>query len=107
MSSRKISFWYGARSLQEVFYREYFEDLARRFPNFTYHLALSEPQSEDQWTSHTGFIHEVLKREHLEKHPCPTEVEYYLCGPPVMIQSTIQALKDLDVSPKQIAYDEF
>ena len=105
--TRKISFWHGARSLQEVFYREYFEDLAKRFPNFSYHLALSEPQPEDNWTSHTGFIHEVLQREHLDRHPSPGAVEYYLCGPPVMIQSAIQMLKDLDVSPKQIAFDEF
>jgi len=106
-STRKITFWYGARSLQEVFYREYFEDLAKRFPNFSYHLALSEPQPEDNWTSHTGFIHEVLQREHLDKHPSPGALEYYLCGPPVMIQSAIQMLKDLNVSPKQIAFDEF
>ena len=106
-STRKISFWYGARSLQEVFYRDYFEGLAKRFTNFSFHLALSEAQPEDNWTSHTGMIHEVLKREHLDKHANPAEVEYYLCGPPVMIQAAIKMLKDLDVSPKQIAFDEF
>lgn len=105
-SPRKISFWYGARSLPEVFYRDYFEGLAKRFPNFSFHLALSEPQPEDNWTSHTGLIHEVLKREHLDKHFNPS-TEYYLCGPPVMIQAAIQMLKDLEVSPKQIAFDEF
>jgi Na(+)-translocating NADH:ubiquinone oxidoreductase F subunit len=106
-STRKISFWYGARSLQEVFYREYFEGLAARFPNFSFHLALSEPQTEDNWTSHTGMIHEVLKREHLDPHANPADAEYYLCGPPVMIQSAIQVLKDLNVPPRQIAFDEF
>jgi len=106
-SQRKISFWYGARSSQEVFYREYFEGLAKRFPNFSYHLALSEPQPEDNWTSHTGLIHEVLQREYLAKHANPAGVEYYLCGPPVMIQSALTMLKNLEVSPKQIAFDEF
>jgi len=106
-STRKISFWYGARSLQEVFYRDYFEGLAKRFPNFTYHLALSEPQPEDQWTGHTGLIHEVLKREHLMRHPHPAAAEYYLCGPPVMIQAALQTLKDLDVPASQLAFDEF
>lgn len=106
-SPRKISFWYGARSLQEVFYRDYFEDLARRFPNFTYHLALSEPQPGDNWTSHTGLIHEVLKREHLDKHTSPACVEYYLCGPPVMVQAAIRMLHDMEVPSRQIAFDEF
>lgn len=106
-STRKISFWYGARSLQEVFYRDYFEGLAARFPNFSFHLALSEPQSEDNWSSHTGMIHEVLKREHLDSHANAAGVEYYLCGPPVMIQSAIQVLKDLKVPARQVAFDEF
>jgi Na+-transporting NADH:ubiquinone oxidoreductase subunit F len=106
-STRRISFWYGARSLQEVFYRDYFEGLEKRFPNFSFHLALSEPQPQDHWTSLTGFIHEVLKREHLDSHPCPAQAEYYLCGPPIMIRSALNLLKDLDVPPKQIAFDEF
>ena len=106
-TKRRISFWYGARSLSEVFYREYFEDLARRFPNFTFHLALSEPQPDDNWTSHTGLIHEVLQNEYLGKHTAPASVEYYLCGPPLLIQAARDMLKDLNVAPNQIAYDEF
>jgi Na(+)-translocating NADH:ubiquinone oxidoreductase F subunit len=106
-STRRISFWYGARSLQEVYYREYFEDLARRFPNFTYHLVLSEPQEEDRWESHTGYVHEVLQRECLENHENVPGVEYYLCGPPVMVQAALKMLRERDVSPANIAYDEF
>ncbi len=102
-----MSFWYGARSLQEIFYREYFEDLARKFPNFTFHLALSEPQPTDNWQSHAGFIHEVLQEQYLATHPDPTAVEYYLCGPPVMIAAARKMLKELNVPEDQIAYDEF
>ena len=106
-SKRKISFWYGARSVQEVFYREYFEELARKNPNFTYKLALSEPQPEDNWNSLTGLIHEVLLEEYLKKHPNPGSVEYYLCGPPLLIQAARTMLKELGVAPGQIAFDEF
>ena len=107
-STRQISFWYGARSLQGSFFTAIIlRCLEKRFPNFSFHLALSEAQPEDNWTSRTGMIHEVLKREHLDKHANPAGVEYYLCGPPVMIQAAIKMLKDLDVSPKQIAFDEF
>src|SRR6185312_14281890 len=74
-SSRHISFWYGARSLQEIFYRDYFEDLAKRFDNFSFHIALSEPQAGDNWQSHTGFIHEVLHGQHLASHSDPAAVE--------------------------------
>ncbi len=106
-SARRISFWYGARSLQEVFYRDYFEGLARGFPNFTYHLALSEPQPDDNWNSSTGLIHEVLLRENLSKRTDPMTVEYYLCGPPAMVQATKKMLEALNVPAKQIACDEF
>ena len=106
-SKRKISFWYGARAAQEVFYREYFEELARKNPNFTYKLALSEPQPEDNWNSLTGLIHEVLLEEYLKKHPNPGSVEYYLCGPPLLIQAARTMLKELGVAPGQIAFDEF
>ena len=82
-TDRRVSFWYGARSRQEVFYQEYFEDLARQHPNFSFHLALSEPQPEDNWTGPTGYIHEVLAEEYLKDHADPAGVEYYLCGPPV------------------------
>lgn len=106
-TTRRVSFWYGARSLQEVFYRDYFEKLAQEFPNFTYHLVLSEAPAEDNWTSLTGFVHEALKKEYLDGHINPAAVEYYLCGPPVMIHAAKEMLKDFKVSSDQLAYDEF
>lgn len=106
-TSIPISYWYGARSLQEVFYQDYFEDLARQNKNFSFHLALSDPQPGDHWQSYTGFIHEVLRREYLDAHPNPQGIEYFLCGPPAMIQAATVMLKNLGVPPTQIAYDEF
>ncbi len=106
-SGRRISFWYGARSLQEVFYRDYFEGLARKFPNFTYHLALSEPQPDDNWSARIGLIHEVLHGEYLSKHSDTAAVEYYLCGPPGMVQAAKKMLEELNVPAKQVAFDEF
>ncbi len=104
---QQVSFWYGARSLQEMFYQDYFKGLAEQNDNFHFHVALSEPQTEDHWTSHTGFIHDVLKTEYLDKHPDPTQIDYYLCGPPAMIQAATRMLKNLGVPAVQIAYDEF
>jgi MocE subfamily Rieske [2Fe-2S] domain protein len=106
-TTRRISYWYGARSLQEIFYRDYFEDLARKHPNFSFHLALSEPQPGDNWQSHTGFIHDVLDQRYLSSHADPTAIEYYLCGPPAMIQAAIKLLETLNVPRDQIAFDEF
>ncbi len=106
-TGRRVSYWYGARSLQEVFYRDYLDGLAQQFPNFTFHLALSEPKPEDHWTGPTGFIHEVLQREHLAKHPDPTAIEYYLCGPPLMVRAATELLWKLGVEPADIAFDEF
>jgi Na+-transporting NADH:ubiquinone oxidoreductase subunit F len=106
-TGRKVSFWYGARSRQEVFYQEYFEDLARKFENFEFHVALSEPLPEDNWTSHTGFIHEVLRREYLGNHANPAVVEYYLCGPQPMIQAARTMLEGMCVDKEHIAFDEF
>ncbi len=106
-TARRVSFWYGARSLQEVFNREYFEDMARKHANFTFHLALSEPQATDNWQSHTGFIHEVLREQYLAAHRDPSAIEYYLCGPPVMIEAARKMLEELRVPEEQIAYDEF
>ncbi|MCL5997302.1 MAG: NADH:ubiquinone reductase (Na(+)-transporting) subunit F [Chloroflexi bacterium] len=106
-TSRRVSYWYGARSCQELFYQDYFEDLARQHANFTFHVALSEPLPEDRWNGPTGFIHEVLKQEYLDTHPDPTSIDYYLCGPPVMIRAATDMLRDFGVPPAQIAYDEF
>lgn len=106
-TDRKVSFWYGARSRQELFYQDYFGDIAARFPNFAYHPALSEPQPEDAWAGSTGLIHEVLRDEYLAQHKHPASVEYYLCGPQPMIQAARHMLAALGVPPGQIAFDEF
>lgn len=106
-SARKVSFWYGARSRQEIFYEDYFRSLAAEHPNFEFHLALSSPLEEDEWNGHVGFIHEVVLEQHLREHANPKAVEYYLCGPPMMIKACNRVLADLGVTPDQIAYDEF
>jgi Na+-transporting NADH:ubiquinone oxidoreductase subunit F len=106
-TNRKVSYWYGARSLREMFYKEEFEELAARFPNFSLHIALSEPMPEDNWTGLTGFIHQVLFDQYLKNHPAPEDCEYYICGPPVMLQAVKKMLHDLGVEPENIAYDDF
>ena len=106
-TARKVSFWYGARSRQEIFYDDYFTSLTEKHANFTFHLALSSPLPEDNWIQHTGFIHEVVLDHYLSTHPNPRAVEYYLCGPPMMIKACTKMLADLGVAPTQIAYDEF
>ena len=106
-TGRRVSFWYGARSLPEVFYQDYFDRLAKQFSNFSFHLALSEPQPGDNWTGATGFIHEVLEQEYLKPHANSAGVEYYLCGPPVMVKATTEMLNRLGVPQSQIAFDEF
>ena len=106
-TARKVSFWYGARSKQELFYESYFRMLADQFANFTFHPALSAPSAEDQWTGHLGFIHEVVMEKYLRDHGNPLAVEYYLCGPPMMIKACAKMLTDIGVPIHQIAYDEF
>lgn len=106
-TDRRISFWYGARSLQEMFYDEEFKALVAQHENFSYHVALSEPQPEDNWEGLTGFIHNCLHDQYLSDHEDPTEIEYYLCGPPIMISSLEKMLDDLGVEPEMIAYDKF
>ena len=106
-TSRKVSFWYGSRSLREVFYAEEFEALAREHDNFTFHLALSEPQPEDNWQGLTGFIHQVLFDNYLKDHPSPEDIDYYLCGPPVMTQAMLTMLDDLGVEEANIHFDDF
>lgn len=106
-TARKISYWYGARSRQEIFYEDYFQELAQTHPNFTFHLALSSPLPEDNWTGHVGFIHDVVLENHLRNHEHPESAEYYLCGPPMMIKACNKMLAALGVPTHQIAYDEF
>jgi Na+-transporting NADH:ubiquinone oxidoreductase subunit F len=106
-SKRKISYWYGARSRREMFYDDEFKELEQKHPNFSYHVALSEPLPEDEWDGPVGFIHKVLLDEYLDQHPDPQEIEYYLCGPPPMIAAVKKMLHDLGVEPEMISYDEF
>ena len=106
-STRKISFWYGARSLREMFYEDEFEKLAQENPNFTFNVALSDPQPEDNWTGYTGFIHNVLLENYLRSHPAPEDCEFYMCGPPMMNAAVIKMLKDLGVEDENIMLDDF
>ena len=106
-TDRKITFWYGARSYREAFYVEEFDKLAEENDNFTWHLALSDPQPEDEWEGMTGFIHQVLYDNYLKDHPAPEDCEYYLCGPPMMNSSAIKMLTDLGVEPENILLDDF
>ena len=106
-TGRKVSFWYGARSVREMFYDEHFKEIEKKFPNFSYNVALSEPMEEDNWSGHTGFIHQVLYDEYLENHEDPTEIEYYMCGPPPMINACDGMLDSLGVEKEMIAYDSF
>jgi Na+-transporting NADH:ubiquinone oxidoreductase subunit F len=103
----RVSYWYGARSLKELYYQDYFEALARQHPNFSFQVALSDPRPEDHWTGPTGYIHTVLKREYLATHPDPKSADYFLCGPPAMTNAAITMLRELGVDPAQIAFDEF
>jgi len=106
-TNRKITFWYGARSLREAFYVEEFDKLAEENENFTWHLALSDPLPEDNWTGYTGFIHNVLYENYLKDHEAPEDCEYYMCGPPMMNASVIKMLEDLGVEPENILLDDF
>ena len=106
-SDRKISFWYGARSLREVFYEDEYDALAAEFPNFEWHLALSDPQPEDNWTGKTGFIHNVVLEHYLKDHVAPEDCEYYMCGPPMMNSAVINMLESLGVEPENILLDDF
>ena len=104
---RKISYWYGARSLREVFYWDEFQAIEAEYPNFKFNLALSEPLPEDNWTGLKGFIHSVLLEHYLKNHPAPEECEYYICGPPMMLSAVLKMLDDLGVPKGQIAFDDF
>lgn len=106
-SKRKISYWYGARSYREIFYSEHFEKLAKEHPNFTWHVALSEPLPGDNWTGPKGFIHQVVLDTYLKNHPAPEDCEYYLCGPPLMINAVFKMLENLGVERDNILFDDF
>jgi len=106
-TDRKISFWYGARSLKELFYKEDFDCLAEKYDNFTWHLALSDPMPEDNWKGHVGYIHKIVNRMYLKDHPAPEDCEYYLCGPPPMINSVLKTLDHNGVEPENIFFDDF
>ena len=106
-SNRKISFWYGARSLREAFYSDEFDKLAEENDNFDWYLALSDPLDEDNWTGETGFIHQVLLENYLKDHPAPEDCEYYMCGPPMMNSAVINMLKELGVEDENIMLDDF
>jgi len=106
-TNRKMTFWYGARSLREMFYQEDFDTLAKENKNFTWHIGLSEPMPEDNWTGYTGFIHQVLYENYLKNHAAPEDCEYYMCGPPMMNDAVIKMLDSLGVEPENIMLDDF
>lgn len=106
-TKRKTTFWYGGRSLQELFYVKDFQDLEKENNNFAFHIALSDPQPEDHWTGNTGFIHQVIFENYLKAHPYPEEIEYYICGPPMMLQAVLKMLDSLGVPENMIFYDDF
>jgi Na+-transporting NADH:ubiquinone oxidoreductase subunit F len=106
-SDRKATFWYGGRSLRELFYIDEFEEIEKNSPNFKFYVALSEPKEEDKWDGYTGFIHQVIIDNYLKQHPEPEEIEYYICGPPMMNDAVFKMLDDFGVPPEMIAFDDF
>ena len=106
-TGRPVTFWYGARSLKEVFYKEEFDAIQAEFPNFKWNLALSEPKEEDNWTGPVGFIHQVIYNNYLKTHDEPEDVEFYICGPPMMNSAVTKMLYDLGVPNEMVAFDDF
>ena len=106
-TGRKVTYWYGARSKKEIFYEEQFRDIEKKFPNFTFNIALSEPVEEDKWDGPVGFIHQVIYDTYLSKHEEPEDIEYYMCGPPMMNDAVNKMLYDLGVPDEMIAFDDF
>jgi Na+-transporting NADH:ubiquinone oxidoreductase subunit F len=106
-TDRKATFWYGGRSLRELFYMDHFEKIEKENPNFKFNVALSEPLEEDKWEGYTGFIHQVIMDNYLKNHPEPEEIEYYICGPPMMNDAVIKMLDDYGVPPENVAFDDF
>ena len=106
-TGRKVSYWYGGRSLRELFYVDEFRALEKEFPNFQFNIALSEPLPEDNWDGYVGFIHQVVIDNYLKDHPAPEDIEYYFCGPPIMNQCVTKMCEDFGVEPENIAFDDF
>ncbi len=106
-TGRKVSYWYGARNPNEVFYEDHFLAIEKEFPNFKFHIAMSDPRPEDNWEGYVGFIHQVVHDEYLKEHPAPEDVEYYMCGPPMMLQAVLGMLDGLGVEEEMIRFDEF
>jgi Na+-transporting NADH:ubiquinone oxidoreductase subunit F len=106
-TGRKVTYWYGGRSVRELFYEDHFREIEKEFPNFKFHIALSDPLPEDNWTGYVGFIHQVVLENALKNHPAPEDIEYYLCGPPMMNSAVFKMLDDLGVEPENIRYDDF
>jgi Na+-transporting NADH:ubiquinone oxidoreductase subunit F len=106
-TDRKVSYWYGARSKREIFYEAEFRKIEEKFPNFRFNIALSEPMPEDNWTGYIGFIHQVLLDHYLSKHDEPEDIEFYLCGPPMMNSAVLKMLYDLGIPDENIAFDDF
>ena len=106
-TGRKVSYWYGARNPNEVFYEDHFRKIEEEFPNFKFHIAMSEPRPEDNWEGYVGFIHQVVLENYLDDHPAPEDIEFYMCGPPMMLQAVLGMLDDLGVEEQMIRFDEF
>ena len=106
-TGRKVSYWYGARSKKEIFYEEDFREIEKQFPNFSFHIALSDPQPEDNWTGYTGFIHQVILDNYLKDHEAPEDIEYYMCGPGPMANAVKVMLENLGVERSQLFFDDF
>ena len=106
-TGRKVSYWYGARSKKEIFYEEDFREIEKQFPNFSFHIALSDPQPEDNWTGYVGFIHQVIYDNYLKDHDAPEDIEYYMCGPGPMANAVKVMLEDLGVPRSQLFFDDF
>lgn len=106
-TNRKTTFWYGGRSLKELFYMDEFDEIEKQNPNFRFHVALSDPLPADNWTGYTGFIHQVIYDNYLKNHPAPEDIEYYICGPPMMLQAVLKMLDSLGVEREMIHYDDF
>ncbi len=106
-TDRQVTYWYGARSKNEIFYEEDFRAIEREYPNFKFHIALSDPLPEDNWTGYTGFIHNVIHDEYLVKHDSPEDIEYYMCGPGPMANAVEKMLWDLGVPREMLYFDDF